>query len=677
MVLVLDRRVGFSMNFGFDFVQRVKQANDIVDVVSSFGLTPKKKGKSYVCLCPFHNDHSPSMHLAPDGQYYYCFVCGEGGDVIKFVQKRENITFVEAVQRLAETARIPLEFEGAPEASRDYAQKANQKKRLVEINRAAEQWFAQNLNSPAGRPLQEYLLKRGITQETWTGFGVGYAPKGWSGLLEVLSNQGYDGAELDAAGLTATNAENGRRRDFFMDRIMFPIRDLQGKTVGFSGRQAPGNEFGGKYINTPGTALFNKSAALFGVDLATAEIRERDCAILVEGQLDVLAMHQAGWRNTVAASGSAVTEQHLQILRRLCSKVLVATDGDAAGLKAAERALAPLIQMDIPCKIAVLPEGLDPADILLAENGAVTIGQALEQARDAFDFKLGQLRGSRTVLEIHETAEVARGMLELFHLTPDPLKLQRWREQIGLRLGLAPNSLPVPKVAPVRSERVNRPPAEAAGAGEPPADFIDGDPYEDAADFGATDRPAVPANRPLRPLDPAAEALIRAERDLIWLLLHHPNLMLEAETRVDFYAFLDWRHLCIATGLMLALQGPSLSQRRILDGITRAEYDQLQAGEGIAVTPGVPPPEPGRCAELTIQLLERKHSASRIFSETLASEHLRGAVDALRRLQIREQLRRIKMQLQEPLEEQEKISLENRKSDLMRELVVLGNPTPV
>ncbi|MGH7142887.1 MAG: DNA primase [Planctomycetota bacterium] len=710
------------MKFSFDFIERVKQANDIVDVAASYGLTPKKQGRGYVCLCPFHNDHKPSLSLKPDGQYYYCFVCGEGGDVVKFVRKKENLSFVEAVQRLAENARIPLEFDGTPEAGREYAKRSNQKKRLLEINRAAEHWFSEKLNAPSGRAIQSYLVQRGIRQETWTGFGVGYAPKGWTGLLEALTNEGYDGAELEAAGLAAASPDNNRRRDFFMDRVMFPIRDPQGKTIGFSGRQAPGNEFGGKYINTPATALFNKSAALFGVDLAMGAMRERDCAILVEGQLDVLAMHQAGWTNTVAASGSAVTEQHLTILRRLCSRVIVATDGDEAGLKAAERALVPLVRVDLPCRVAVFPEGQDPADILTTEAGPETIRRCLDEAREAFDFKYARLKVAHPSLEVHDTAEIAREMLELFHQTPDALKLQRWREAIALRLGLSPAKLPVPRVELPRPERPERsaprdPGELAPPPDEPPADFeafaefeaLDGaEPVsaearapagamgtvsttstssstgkagaagDSAAGSGAeqsgTGRVAQPsgppgrAPRPPRVLDRDTQALVHAERDLIWLLLHHPQLMLQAENRIDFYAFLDWRHLVIATGLMLAMQGPSLNQRRVIDAIARAEFDHLtELGEGAQA-------QSGQCVELAIKLLERKHAAAKVHQETLAEEHLQGAVDALRRLQIRDQLRRIKIQAQEAADTEEKFVLERRKADLMREMVVLGNP---
>jgi hypothetical protein len=179
------------------------------------------------------------------------------------------------------------------------------------------------------------------------------------------------------------------------------------------------------------------------------------------------------------------------------------------------------------------------------------------------------------------------------------------------------------------------------------------------------------------------ESLIQAERNLIWLLLHHPPLMLQAESKVDFYGFQDWRHLVIATGLMVAMQGPSLTQRRVLDAITRAEYDHLAAASGPDGSGGVGDEtetlegQAGRSVELAIQLLERKHSANKVFSETLAEEHLRGAVDALRRLQIKDQLRRIKTQMQETIDDQEKYSLEKRKADLMREMVALGNALPV
>ena len=350
-------------------VEQIKDRLSIVDVISSY-LTLEPSGINYKAKCPFHNEKTPSFFVSPERNSYYCFGCGAKGDIFSFVQNFEGVDFRGALKTLADRAGVPLVY--------DSNEKREDKDKLYEVMESATEYFEKQFaNTPEARA---YLLGRGLTDITIALFRIGYAPNSWRSLSDALIKNGYSEKELEDVGLIK-RSEKGVY-DRFRGRIIFPISDSSGRVIAFSGRtfSLPGEKESeheeAKYLNSPDTALFNKSNVLFGIDKAKLSIRTRGYAVIVEGQMDLLLSHQMGCTNTVAVSGTALSSSttdtsnsinNLGLIRRLSSNVIFAFDGDQAGVRAAGRSALIALTLDMQAKIAVLPEGKDPADII-AEN---------------------------------------------------------------------------------------------------------------------------------------------------------------------------------------------------------------------------------------------------------------------------------------------------------------------
>ena len=385
-----------------DDVAAVRERSRIDEVVREVVTLKPAGGGSLKGLCPFHEERSPSFHVTPARGMYYCFGCGEGGDVITFVQKLDHLTFAEAVEKLAGKAGVELRYvEGGAAVNRQQGQRT----RLVDAHKAAAAFYAEQLRSPDAAPGRSFLTERGFDEQAAAHFGVGFAPKGWDALTSHLRGRGFTDDELITAGLVS----KGQRGmyDRFRGRLVWPIRDMGGETVGFGARRLFDDDEGPKYLNTPETPIYKKSQVLYGIDLARREIAKQQQAVIVEGYTDVMACHLAGIPTAVATCGTSFGAEHIKVLRRLLmdddrmrGRVVFTFDGDAAGQKAALRAFEEDQRFVASTYVAVEPEGMDPCDLRLAKGDAAVT--ALVEARvPLFEFAI---RSALTAFDL-ESAE--------------------------------------------------------------------------------------------------------------------------------------------------------------------------------------------------------------------------------------------------------------------------------
>ena len=420
-------------------VDRVRDAADIVRIVGEH-VALKAKGREYVGLCPFHDDHSPSMCVVPHKQIFHCFVCGAGGDVFSFIQKYHRMEFREALEHLAERCNITLTPRGRPaegEAEAGYSRTT-----LAEANALAGAFFRGVLrHEQHGRGARAVIERRGISPEMVERFGLGSAPDRWDGLVAKIDLARGDRSLYQAAGLLKRR-DDGSNYDTFRNRLMFPIRDQIGRVIAFGARRID-DEDEPKYLNSPETPLFNKSASLFGLHQAVQSIQRERTAIVTEGYTDVIACHQAGFENTVATLGTALTPGHAGILRRLCDTIVLLFDGDDAGQRAADRAVEVFFAEPIDVRIATLnrfTNAKDPDELLKREGGEEVFRRAIQASTDLLDYRFARLRerlagAGLSALERATTEEVARlAQLGFHQVSPirRQLVLRRLHQITGL-----------------------------------------------------------------------------------------------------------------------------------------------------------------------------------------------------------------------------------------------------
>ncbi len=356
------------------FIRELISRNDIESVASSY-VNFKRRGKNLVGLCPFHGEKTPSFNLYPETESFYCFGCGAGGDVITFIKRIENLDYIDAVKFLANRSGMQM-----PEETRD-DRTSQLRMRILEANREAAKFFHAQLTTPVGRIALDYYRKRGYTDATIRHFGLGYAPNEWDALGKHLRSKGFKDEELQAAFLTR-RGKNGGSYDLFRGRIMIPIIDIRGAVVGFGGRVLDDSK--PKYINTENTLAYNKSNNLFALNFAKSAGRE---LILCEGYMDVIAMHQAGFTNAVAALGTAFPQEQVRLITRYADKVNLIFDADEAGQKATKRALEALRPTGIDIKVITIPDGKDP-DEFIRKNGASKFRLLMERSSNAMEYRL-------------------------------------------------------------------------------------------------------------------------------------------------------------------------------------------------------------------------------------------------------------------------------------------------
>ena len=383
-----------------DAVQQIKDRLNIIDVISPYAEL-HKSGRHFVARCPFHQEKSPSFHVSPERGTYYCFGCGVGGDIFSFIQAIDGVEFKDALKTLAERANVEL----VPENP----QKKTERDELVAVIEAATSYYEAELQNSVDA--MAYLTRRGVEKETIKKWRIGYAPgpptAGWRELKTHLTNDKFLPGVMLKAGLIKS-AEGGKEPfDTFRDRVMFPLRDQAGRVVGFSGRILSKDSDAPKYVNSPETELYHKSELLYGYDMAKQGIRTLGFWIIVEGQFDVVMSHQAGYQNTVAVSGTALTLHHVQLLERLSTKVVLALDSDKAGIAAMKKSADLMLRRGIDVKVAAMPDGADPADMILDDSKSFKT--AVGHATHIIEFLLAHLRKENLddrAYKLKATAEV-------------------------------------------------------------------------------------------------------------------------------------------------------------------------------------------------------------------------------------------------------------------------------
>lgn len=436
-------------------IERVAAANDIVEVIGSY-FPLKRAGTSWRALCPFHREKSPSFHVSPQKQAYYCFGCGAGGSVFKFVMDYERVDFVTAVQRLAQRAGIAIIEEAS---SPDEGRKRQLRDRLLDLHREAAAWFAQNLlRSPAGASARDYLKSRSVTSDTAREWQLGYAPDSWDALLSHLRRAGFRDEELRASGLFS-GGEDGPLKDRFRQRLMFPICNDYGEVVAFSGRVLPPSEDPAKYVNSPETPLFSKGRTLFGLHKARRPLADAGVAIVCEGQLDLIRIHGSGMQNVVAPQGTAFTPAQARLLKRYAGTVVLCFDSDRAGRTAVERSLPILLAAGFGVRVAALAPGDDP-DSLICRDGPEAFRKLVEQAPDYFDFALDEASAAGALDAPSAKATLVRKLAGFAASLPDAVARESVAARLGPRLAISPQAFlsAVPKKAP---EEPSEEPGEA------------------------------------------------------------------------------------------------------------------------------------------------------------------------------------------------------------------------
>jgi len=363
-------------------IDQIRQSSNIVEVISEY-LPLKKTGSNFKALCPFHQEKTPSFIVSPQKEIFHCFGCGEGGNVFNFLMKHEKVSFMEAVERLAERAGISLPKD---KASQEEASRISQeRKSLFEINHYAAEFFRRCLKSTkSAEKAREYLKKRGLKEEIIDRFGLGYSPGAGKGLLDEAINKGYSKGLLEKGGLITFSEKKNDYCDLFFDRIIFPIFDAQSRIIGFGGRVLGERE--PKYLNSPETLVFSKGRALYGLNLAKDSIQKKNQIIILEGYMDVLACHQFGFENSVATLGTALTDSHVSIISRYAEEVVIVYDPDAAGVRAALRGFDLLLDSGLKVRVVPLPQGTDPDDFIRS-YGVERFQKEISQSLSLVDYR--------------------------------------------------------------------------------------------------------------------------------------------------------------------------------------------------------------------------------------------------------------------------------------------------
>jgi DNA primase len=414
-------------------VEQVAAASDIVAVISSY-FPLKRAGTEFRALCPFHQEKTPSFFVNPSKQSYYCHGCGAGGAVFQFLMQYENIDFPESVRRLASRAGIAIIVE---ELSEEEEAKQSLRKRLLRLHFEASAWFHSNLlRTKAAAHARSYLTSRGVNIETAKRWQIGYAPKTWDSLVHWATASRFTKEELMASGLAKPREEgNPRSRlfDRFRDRLMFPIHNDFGEVVAFSGRILDPNASGGKYVNSPETPLFSKGNLLFGLHQSKRFIANARQAIVLEGQFDLITTFEAGIQNVVAPQGTALTARQAALLHRFADEVVLFFDSDAAGQKAAERALEVLFAAGLQVKMGEMPPGEDP-DSLIRKSGSDAFQARVESAEDFFDFQVNHKLSATESKTTAGRVAFARKISQFISVVPDLILRDTLISRLSVRL---------------------------------------------------------------------------------------------------------------------------------------------------------------------------------------------------------------------------------------------------
>jgi DNA primase len=421
-------------------IEQIAAANDIVEVIGSY-FPLKRAGANFKALCPFHQEKTPSFMISPSRQTFHCFGCGAGGSVFRFVMDYEHTDFPSAVRKLAARAGITVvEKRGAADEDRRY----EARRTLLKLHADAAEWFHENLlKRDIGEPARKYLKQRGITAEIAKHWQLGYAPDEWDAFGNWARAHGYHIRDLITSGLAKTRddaesapVESSSAYDRFRGRIIFPICNDVGEVIAFSGRLLKDQEGTAKYLNSPETPLFRKGSVLFGLHKTKRALIEANCAIVCEGQLDLISLFEAGITSVVAPQGTAFTENQARVLKRFVDEVVLCFDADAAGQKAAERSLDALLQNDLIVRVAEIPAGEDP-DSLVRREGKEAFESRVGGARDFFDYWIEREAAGVDLASLGAKMQLARSLAETVSRVRDPLMRGEVASKVSARLGVA------------------------------------------------------------------------------------------------------------------------------------------------------------------------------------------------------------------------------------------------
>ena len=452
-------------------IEQIAAANDIVEVIGSY-FPLKRAGANFRALCPFHQEKTPSFMVSPSRQTFHCFGCGAGGSVFRFVVDYEHVDFPTAVRKLAARAGITVVEKSGRRGAGDEERQRELRQRLLKLHGEAAQWFHENLiKREVGKAARGYLRSRGITVEIAKRWQLGYAPDEWDAFGCWARSRDYDVRDLIASGLVKVKDDSdsiGSQRsvsaqrtahatasyDRFRGRIMFPICNDIGEVIAFSGRLLQNEDGAAKYLNSPETALFRKGSVLFGLDKSKRALIEADCAVVCEGQLDLISLFESGITNVVAPQGTAFTEGQARILKRFVNEVVLCFDADAAGQKAAERSLDALLQNDLIVRVAEMPAGEDP-DSLVRREGKIAFEKRIADARDFFDYWIEREAANVDLNSLSAKMEVARTFAETVSHVHDPVMRGEVISKISARLAVSTSAF-----AALVSKQVRKGPSE-------------------------------------------------------------------------------------------------------------------------------------------------------------------------------------------------------------------------
>jgi DNA primase len=419
-------------------IEEIRNSTSIVDVISEY-VQLRKRGKNYIGLCPFHNEKTPSFTVSEDKQIFHCFGCHEGGNVYKFLMDYKKISFIEAVQELAEQQGIEINYDDEA-----YTEKQSEQEVLYDINTEAARYFSNNLlNDDEGEIARNYFQKRNLKIQTIRAFGLGYALNGWENLVSYLKQKNIDLEKAVQLGLIGRN-KDGRVFDKLAGRIIFPIFSPNGRVVAFAGRKLREDDTGGKYINSPESLIYIKGRILYGLSFAKDDIRKLDKAIIVEGYMDLISLYQAGIKNVVAVSGTALTDEQAQLLSRYTKNVVLLFDADTAGIKASMRSIEILLKEDFDVKIATLPKDEDP-DSYVTKFGKEAFEDIVKRAENFLEYQTAYYENQGMFDDPTTTAEAIRELVKPIALIDDELKrnllIRNISKKFNLREKLLENEL--------------------------------------------------------------------------------------------------------------------------------------------------------------------------------------------------------------------------------------------
>ena len=422
-------------------IQEIKDRADIVDVISSYIHLKKFGANSFKALCPFHNEKTPSFNVNPVKQMFYCFGCHKGGDVIKFVMDKEGVDFVNAIHILASKYNIIIPEKNTQRSSNSQSTYSGiSKDRLFQIHEILTVFFETNLQNNTPKQVSDYLKQRALPEDIIKKFRIGAAPDSWTDSLHLLKSQGFTENEIVEAGVAIKKEENDRIYDRFRNRLLFPIWDEQNRVVAFSARSIEANPQGAKYINSPESMIFTKGKVLYALPLARNNIKASEHAILCEGQMDVIAMHRAGFTNAVAPQGTAFTDEQARLLKRYTEQVMLAFDSDQAGIKAIFRTIEVLLPIGFAIRVMVMPNGSDP-DSIFKEQGYYGLRDIHAASLDFFDYLFNTNAGKIDKTSPQGQSKIVNNMLKIISIIPNSVLRASYTSRLAQYLSLPQNAV--------------------------------------------------------------------------------------------------------------------------------------------------------------------------------------------------------------------------------------------